>query len=142
MTEFTPVSGLVGGMMIGLAATLFLLFNGRIAGVSGIAGGMIGGPGRDLGWRAAFVIGLVAGPAVVALVRGSPAAVDITTTLPWLIVAGVLVGFGTRLGAGCTSGHGVCGLARGSRRSVVATVLFFAIALATVYIARHAMQGV
>jgi len=141
MTEFTPISGLIGGMMIGLAAVLFLLFNGRVAGISGIAGGMIGGRASELGWRAAFVIGLIVGPLIVALIRGSMATVTVQTTWPWLIVAGLLVGFGTRLGAGCTSGHGVCGLARGSRRSLVATVLFFAVAVVTVFVTRHLLQG-
>jgi uncharacterized membrane protein YedE/YeeE len=141
MTEFTPISGLIGGMMIGLAAVLFLLLNGRIAGISGIAGGMIGGRAGELGWRAAFVAGLIVGPLIVAAITGSMATVTVSTTWPWLIVAGLLVGFGTRLGAGCTSGHGVCGLARGSRRSFVATALFFAVALATVFVTRHLLQG-
>jgi uncharacterized protein len=141
MTEFTPISGLVGGMMIGLAAVVFLLLNGRIAGISGIAGGMIGGRAGELGWRAAFVLGLIVGPLIVAAVSGSLAAVDVATSWPWLIVAGLLVGFGTRLGAGCTSGHGVCGLARGSRRSLVATALFFTVALATVFVTRHLLAG-
>jgi hypothetical protein len=141
MTEFTPVSGPIGGMMIGLAAVLFLLLSGRIAGVSGIAGGIVGGRAGEFGWRAAFVLGLIGGPLIAAAFSGVMATVTIQTSWPWLIVAGFLVGFGTRLGAGCTSGHGVCGLARGSRRSLAATILFFAVAVVTVFVTRHLLQG-
>ncbi len=137
MTTFTPVSGLIGGMMIGLAAVLFFVLIGRIAGVSGIVGGVMTSATGDTGWRLAFVLGLVLGPLLVAAVSGTLADVAIATPWPWLVVAGVLVGFGTRLGAGCTSGHGVCGLARGSGRSAVATVIFFVVAIATVYVTRH-----
>lgn len=141
MTDFTPISGLIGGMMIGLAAVLFLFSIGRIAGVSGVAGGVIGGRDNDLAWRLAFLAGIILGPFIVALATGAMASVDVATPWPWLIVAGLLVGFGTRLGAGCTSGHGVCGLARGSRRSFLSTGLFFAVAVLTVFITRHLLQG-
>jgi uncharacterized membrane protein YedE/YeeE len=141
MTEFTPVSGLIGGMMIGLAAVLLLLLNGRIAGVTGIAGGIIGAKTSEIGWRAAFVVGLVVGPLLVAAIGGTMPAVDLTTSWPLLIVAGLLVGFGTRLGGGCTSGHGVCGMARLSPRSIVATPVFIAAAFVTVFVARHAIGG-
>ena len=137
MTDFTPVTGLIGGALIGLAATLFILVNGRIAGISGILGGVLGAPRGDLGWRAAFLAGLVAGPLLVAAVRGAPPEITLQASWPMLIVAGLLVGFGTRLGSGCTSGHGVCGIARGSPRSIWATVAFFAVAAATVFVVRH-----
>ncbi len=139
MTAFTPISGLIGGMMIGLAAVLFLALIGRIAGISGIVGGAIDGATGDTGWRLAFVAGLVMGPLLVAAASGAMAPVTIATPWPWLIVAGLLVGFGTRMGSGCTSGHGVCGLARGSRRSILATALFFVVAIVTVYVTRHVL---
>lgn len=141
MTTFTPISGLIGGMMIGLAAVLFLGLIGRIAGVSGIVGGVMTSLTGDTGWRLAFVLGLVLGPLAVAAVSGVMADVDIATPWPWLVLAGLLVGFGTRLGSGCTSGHGVCGLARGSGRSAGATVIFFIVAIATVYVTRHLLGG-
>jgi hypothetical protein len=137
MENFTPVSGLAGGLLIGSAASLFVLLNGRIAGIAGIVGGLFGAPSKELGWRFAFLAGLVAGPAVVALLGGHVPAVAIQASLPVLIVAGLLVGFGTRLGNGCTSGHGVCGIARGSPRSLVATSVFFAVAALTVFVVRH-----
>ncbi len=137
MTNFTPVTGLIGGALIGLAAALCVLVNGRIAGISGILSGVLGAPRDDLGWRAAFLAGLVAGPLVVAAVRGAVPEITLQASSPMLIVAGLLVGFGTRLGDGCTSGHGVCGIARGSPRSIWATVAFFATAAATVFVVRH-----
>ena len=116
MEHLTPLSGLVGGMMIGVAATLMLWLNGRICGISDITGGLLERrPG--IGWRLAFVVGLVAGPAVYAYLSG-PIGLTLQASLPVLVVAGLLVGFGTRLGSGCTSGHGVCGIARLSRRGV------------------------
>lgn len=137
MTNFTPVTGLIGGALIGLAAALFVLVNGRIAGISGILSGVLGAPRDDLRWRATFVAGLVAGPLLVAAVRGALPEITLQASLPMLIVAGLLVGFGTQLGNGCTSGHGVCGIARGSPRSIWATVAFFATAAATVFVVRH-----
>ena len=143
MDGFTPVSGLVGGMMIGLAATLMLLLNGRISGISGIVGGLVsprarkgGAASRDAGWRVAFVVGLVLGPLGYAAVAGGPL-VGVEATVPVLVVAGLLVGFGTRLGSGCTSGHGVCGIARLNRRSIFATVVFMSVAAVTVFVTRH-----
>lgn len=141
MENFTPISGLIGGMMIGLAAVLFLALNGRIAGISGVLGNLLGGAASELPWRAAFIIGLIAGPAVVALVTGTMPLPEIQTGWPILAIAGLLVGFGTRLGSGCTSGHGVCGMARGSVRSIAATMLFMAVAAATVFAVRHLAGG-
>jgi uncharacterized protein len=138
MENFTPGSGFGGGLLIGLAATLLLVLNGRIAGVSGIVGGTLFGWRGDMAWRFAFMIGLIAGPLLYAAVRGAPEIV-IEAGMLTLIGAGFLVGFGTQLGGGCTSGHGVCGLARGSARSIVATAVFMATAVATVYVTRHLM---
>ena len=137
MESFTPVSGLIGGALIGLAATLLLALNGRIAGISGILGGLFMVRGSDWGWRAAFLIGLVAGPLLVWAVTSTPPEVEPQAATPLLILAGLLVGLGTAIGKGCTSGHGVCGLARGSRRSIAATAVFFTVALATVAVTRH-----
>jgi uncharacterized membrane protein YedE/YeeE len=139
MENFTPVSGLVGGLLIGLAVTLLLVLNGRIGGISGIVGGLLAFGGPDLGWRAAFVAGLVLGALAYALSAGAASLVEVRSSLPVLVVGGLLVGFGTRLGSGCTSGHGLCGLARLSRRSVVATAVFFGVAILTVFLSRHVL---
>ncbi|HKK30962.1 MAG TPA: YeeE/YedE family protein [Alphaproteobacteria bacterium] len=141
MENFTPFSGLIGGLMIGLSATLLILVNGRIAGISGIFGGLLSASGRELPWRLAFVVGLVIGPLLVGLAQGAVPAVDIQGRWPMLIAGGLLVGFGSRLGSGCTSGHGVCGLARGSARSFAATATFFGVAIVTVYVVRHLVGG-
>jgi uncharacterized protein len=137
------LQSLLGGALIGLAASVLLLVNGRVAGVSGVAGGLVSGVlGRvdgELLERAGFVIGLILGPFVFLILFGALPAATITGSLPILIVGGLLVGFGTRLGGGCTSGHGVCGLARLSRRSFVAVVTFFAVAIVTVFIMEHAL---
>ena len=137
MEKFTPVSGFVGGLLIGGAASLFMLLNGRIAGISGILGGVFGTTRDDLGWRIAFVTGIVVGPMIVLALGWPLPEVILQVPMPILIVAGLLVGFGTRLGNGCTSGHGVCGLARGSLRSLVATATFFTSAVVTVFVVRH-----
>ncbi|KZB99738.1 hypothetical protein AU375_04026 [Methylobacterium radiotolerans] len=137
MDGFTPVSALAGGAMIGAAAALFLLLNGRIAGISGILGGLLAPPSRETGWRAAFVAGLVLAPVAYAGLGGSLPPVTIGASFPLLIFAGLLVGFGSRLGAGCTSGHGVCGIGRGSPRSLAATGTFMAVAVFTVLVMRH-----
>jgi len=141
MESFTPVSGLIGGLMIGLAASALVLLTGRIAGISGIVGGMLARPSPETAWRAAFVLGLIGGPLLVGAIQGGIAPITMQATTPVLIAAGLLVGFGTRLGAGCTSGHGVCGLARLAPRSMAATAAFFVTALATVYLVRHAIGG-
>lgn len=141
MENFTPITGLIGGALIGLAAVVFLALNGRVAGISGIAGGLLGGGGPDFFWRAAFIIGLVVGPLVVGFAMGAMPTVQIEAGWPLLIAAGLLVGFGTRLGSGCTSGHGVCGIARGAGRSIAATLVFMTAAALTVFIVRHVIGG-
>ena len=138
-TAFTPVSGLLGGMLIGLAAVLLLLANGRIAGISGIVGGLLTRATADMGWRVAFVAGLWLGAIVYWLVRGEVFAVQLAAAWPVMLIAGLLVGFGTRMGGGCTSGHGVCGIARLSKRSTVATLVFMGAGIATVFVTRHVL---
>jgi uncharacterized membrane protein YedE/YeeE len=137
------LQSLLGGALIGLAASILLLVNGRVAGVSGIAGNLVSGvlgriDGESLE-RAAFVLGLILGPFAFLIVFDALPAATITGSLPVLIVGGLLVGFGTRLGSGCTSGHGVCGLARLSLRSFAAVVTFFAVAIVTVFVMEHAL---
>jgi uncharacterized membrane protein YedE/YeeE len=141
MDNFTPVSALIGGGMIGLASVVLMLFIGRIAGIAGIVGGLFGSVGSGIGWRLAFVAGLIAGPFVVPLAGGAIPDVTIDAPLPIVVAAGLLVGFGTRLGSGCTSGHGVCGLARLSPRSLVATLSFMAAGAAVVFVSRHLGGG-
>jgi uncharacterized protein len=137
--DFTPVSGLVGGILIGLAVTLMLLLNGRIAGISGIVGGLLTPKDGDTGWRVAFVLGLLIGAIAYFLTLGGPAPVDVLASPPAILVGGLLVGFGTRLGSGCTSGHGLCGMARISRRSIVATAVFFSVAMLTVFLTHQVL---
>ena len=139
MEHFTPVSALLGGVMIGLAASALVLVNGRIAGISGILGGSLEGSKDDLLWRISFLTGLVIGPWLVTAARGRFPEIVIQAPLLTLVVAGILVGFGTRLGSRCTSGHGVCGVARASPRSVVATIVFFLTGAITVFITRHVL---
>ena len=137
MDNFTPVSALLGGLVIGTAAALLLIFNGKISGVSGILGGLFQRDYRDAPWRIAFLLGVISAPiAYGALGRDLPS-VEIESSAGLLVVAGLLVGFGTRLGAGCTSGHGVCGISRASPRSLVATAIFLTVAAATVFVTRH-----
>ncbi|MEE8274809.1 MAG: YeeE/YedE thiosulfate transporter family protein, partial [Alphaproteobacteria bacterium] len=112
MENFTPVSALVGGALIGAAASLLLLLNGRVAGISGIVGNLVQSATGENTWRVAFVVGLIVGPLVYDAATRAPVTITVDAPLPVLIAAGLLVGFGTRLGSGCTSGHGVCGLAR------------------------------
>lgn len=135
-TEFTPWSALTGGVLIGIAAAMFVLLNGRIAGISGVIGGLFKPVRGDVAWRAAFVLGLVGAPWVYALLAALPQP-RIDASFGALAIAGLLVGVGTRYGSGCTSGHGVCGLARLSPRSLVATVAFMAAGFATVFVTRH-----
>jgi uncharacterized protein len=137
MENFTPVSGLIGGLLIGLAAALLLLLNGRLSGISGIVGGLLAPKSSDAGWRVVFVAGLLLGAFIYVLATGEAMLVRMQASLPVLVVAGLLVGFGTRLGSGCTSGHGVCGIARLSRRSIVATSEFFGVAMLTVFLTHH-----
>ena len=146
MTEFTPVESLVGGLMIGTSATLLMHGIGRIAGISGIVGGLLIRQSRDeAAWRIAFLVGLIAAaaltfplaPALSAVSANLPMQINISGA-PWLVVfAGVLVGYGTRMGSGCTSGHGVCGIGRFSKRSLVATAIFMGTAVITVYVSKH-----
>jgi uncharacterized membrane protein YedE/YeeE len=135
--NFTPVSGFIGGLLIGLAAALLLLLNGRISGISGIVGGLLAPKSSDAGWRVVFVVGLLLGAFIYMLATGGTVPVTMQASLPVLVAAGLSVGFGTRLGSGCTSGHGVCGIARLSKRSIVATSVFFGMAMLTVFLTRH-----
>ena len=134
--NFTPWTSLAGGLMIGIATALVLVFNGRIAGISGIVGGLLTPARGDIAWRLAFVGGLVLSPLVFSSIAPLPQ-VHIEAGYPVLILAGLLVGIGTRYGSGCTSGHGVCGLSRRSPRSMVATVAFMFAGFVTVYVVRH-----
>ena len=137
MSEPNIIGGLLGGALIGLAAALLLLLNGRIAGISGILGGIIKSDATgERFWRMAFICGLMLGAALYAFMRGG-LPLRMQAAGPMLILAGLLVGFGTRLGSGCTSGHGVCGLARRSPRSLVATMIFMIVAALTVFLTRH-----
>jgi uncharacterized membrane protein YedE/YeeE len=140
MAEFTPFTSALGGALIGAAAALLWLALGRIAGISGILGGLAGAPAAEPGWRLAFLAGLLGAPLLAALAVAAPP-LEIAAGPAPLVMAGLLVGFGTRLGAGCTSGHGVCGLARLSPRSVAATAVFMATAAATVFVTRHVIGG-
>lgn len=134
--HFTPLPSLSGGLLIGLAAAMAALLLGRIAGISGIVAGLLKPFSGDVGWRFAFVLGMLLAPALWMLFMPMPQ-IEIEASNGMLIVAGLLVGVGTRYGAGCTSGHGVCGLSRLSRRSMVATATFMAVGFITVYIVRH-----
>ena len=133
---FTPASAVIGGATIGGAAALFAVLNGRIAGVSGILGGLARPQAGDVSWRIAFVAGLVAAPLAWGLLAAL-LEIRVDASFPALVAAGLLVGIGTRYGGGCTSGHGVCGISRASPRSIAATVAFMAAGFATVYVARH-----
>ena len=136
---FTPWHALMGGALVGTAAALFVLLNGRTAGISGVLGGLLRPVKGDVAWRAAFVIGLIVAP-LIYLLFGSPPKPRIDADFGALVLAGLLVGVGTRYGAGCTSGHGVCGLSRLSPRSLVATVAFMAAGFVTVFAIRHLLN--
>ena len=135
-TSFTPWASLTGGVVIGIAAAMFILVNGRIAGISGVLGGLLKPVRGDISWRAAFVLGLIGAPLLYALVTELPRP-QIDAGYVGLVAAGLLVGVGTRFGSGCTSGHGVCGISRRSPRSLVATATFMLAGFATVYVVRH-----
>jgi len=139
-TSFTPWSALIGGVIIGIAAAMLALLNGRVAGISGIVGGLMRPSFPDLTWRAAFVAGLLVSPILYAMVATLPP-IDVESGYPVIVIAGLLVGIGTRYGAGCTSGHGVCGLSRFSLRSVVATAVFMLAGFVTVYVVRHVIAS-
>jgi uncharacterized membrane protein YedE/YeeE len=141
MTNFTPVSAAIGGVLIGLSAVLLMLFTGRIAGISGIFGGLINPQTSDRAWRVAFIVGLIAAPVIAAL-GGYPVPMpQVPSSYITIIVGGLLVGFGTRLGTGCTSGHGICGIARLSPRSIAATSVFTVAAIVVVTLSRHVFGG-
>ena len=133
---FTPWASLAGGVVIGISAAMFVLLNGRIAGISGVLGGLLKPVRGDISWRAAFILGMIGAPLLYALFTELPRP-QIDAGYAGLIVAGLLVGVGTRFGSGCTSGHGVCGISRLSPRSLVATATFMAAGFATVYVVRH-----
>ncbi len=141
MENFTPWSALLGGVLIGLSVVFLLLTNGRIAGVSGVVGGLLVSKVRDAGWRLAFILGLIAAPLFYTAVVGGAPSIAVTSSPGLLIAGGLLVGFGARLGSGCTSGHGVAGIARLSPRSFVATGVFLAAGMVTVFITRHIIGG-
>jgi uncharacterized protein len=140
MENFTPIASTLGGALIGLSASILLLFNGRVAGISGIFAGLLSPQRGDTGWRLAFVGGLLVGGVALFLAAPTLFAVTYDRTLPMIAIAGVLVGVGVRLGSGCTSGHGVCGLSRLSPRSLVATVTFIFTGAVTVYLV-NALSG-
>lgn len=133
---FTPLSAMLGGVIIGLATTALLIVTGRIAGISGIVGGLFRLSQGDRGWRIAFIAGLLMAPWIYRWIAVLPP-VEIRTSYGLLVLAGLIVGIGTRYGSGCTSGHGVCGLSRLSPRSIVATIIFIATAMVTTYVIRH-----
>ncbi len=139
--NFTPISAAIGGALIGLSAVLLMLFNGRIAGVTGIAAGILDPLSSDRGWRATFVVGLIAAPLSAVLLGYSLPIVQMPASYVTIAVAGLLVGFGTRLSNGCTSGHGICGIARLSPRSIIATGIFMVAAIVVVAITRHGFGG-
>jgi uncharacterized membrane protein YedE/YeeE len=141
MLPFDPISAAFGGALIGLASVFLMLLTGRIAGISGILGGLLAFEGADKGWRIAFLAGLVAAPVMGALIGWSLPKPEMPASWVLTGVAGLLVGFGARLGGGCTSGHGVCGLSRRSARALVATCTFMATAVCVVAITRHAIGG-
>jgi uncharacterized membrane protein YedE/YeeE len=141
MANFTPISAAIGGALIGLSALLLLMLNGRIAGGTGIFAGMLDPVTTDRGWRAAFIAGLIAAPLSAPLLGYAVPAPQLPTSFAIVAVAGILVGFGTRLSKGCTSGHGICGIARLSPRSLAATGIFMVAAIAVVAVTRHVIGG-
>ena len=141
MDHFTPVSATIGGVLIGLSAALLWLGTGRIAGISGIFGSLLAPSRGETVWRVAFIAGLVAAPLLYAGAGGLLPEIVLPSSSAVVIAGGLLVGLGTRLGGGCTSGHGVCGLARLSTRSLAATIVFMASGFATVFVVRHFVGG-
>src|SRR5258707_8457364 len=142
MHNLTPLSGLIGGVLIGLASALLMLLTGRIAGISGIFGGLLPRSATDRDWRLAFIAGMIAAPLLATLLFAAPLPRPVMpASLAVVAIGGLLVGFGSRMGGGCTSGHGVCGVARLSARSLAATAIFMVVAIATVAIVRHGIGG-
>ena len=141
MENFTPVTSLCGGIVIGLSASLLLLCDGKIAGISGIMGGLLSPAHNDTAWRVLFVVGLLTGGLLFSLISPQAFTVSIARSPGALMLAGLLVGFGTRLGNGCTSGHGICGISRLSPRSLIATITFMITGMVTVFITNHLLGG-
>ncbi|MDP1866316.1 MAG: YeeE/YedE family protein [Bradyrhizobium sp.] len=141
MANFTPLSAAIGGALIGLSAVLLMLLTGRIAGISGIFGGLLNPDSRDRGWRIAFIAGLILAPLLAGWIGYGMPTPKLPASWTVIIAAGLLVGFGSRMGDGCTSGHGICGIARLSGRSIAATVIFMLTAVATVAVTRHMLGG-
>lgn len=141
MANFTPVSAAIGGALIGLSAVLLMLSTGRVAGISGIFAGLLNWRGEDKRWCIAFLGGLILAPLLAGLIGYGMAQPRLPSNWTVIVVAGLLVGFGTRLGGGCTSGHGICGIARLSPRSVAATIVFMATAIITVAVTHHVLGG-
>lgn len=141
MDHFTPISAAIGGTLIGLSAVLLMAFTGRVAGVSGIVAGLLNPQTSDRAWRAAFVGGLVAAPIAVTLLGYAVPAPQLPGSYIAIVAGGLLVGFGSRLGSGCTSGHGICGIARLSPRSIVATLVFMTAAIVVVALTHHVLAG-
>lgn len=141
MADFDPITALAGGVLIGLAAMLLLALNGRIAGISGIFAGLLQPDAGEIPWRGLFIAGLALGALIFRGVAWDPYAPTITQSWPLLVAGGAIVGFGTRVGGGCTSGHGVCGIGRLAPRSIVATITFIVAAGITVFVVRHLIGG-
>lgn len=141
MTEFTPVLSLLGGALIGLSAVLLMAFHGRIAGMTGILAGLLPPVSSDWAWRAAFLAGAIVAPVLILGLSGQTIAYESPVPMPWIIIGGLIVGVGVYFGSGCTSGHGVCGIARLSPRSIAATLTFMATAILTVFVIRHLLGG-
>jgi uncharacterized membrane protein YedE/YeeE len=141
MANFTPLSAAIGGGLIGLASVLLMLLTGRIAGISGILGGLLNPRSGEIGWRIAFIAGLILAPLMAGLIGHGMRPPQMPASWTVIVGAGLLVGFGTRLAGGCTSGHGICGMARLSARSIAATVVFMAVAITTVALTHHVFGG-
>lgn len=141
MTDFTPISALLGGALIGLSAVLLMAFNGRIAGMTGILSGLLPPESTDWAWRAAFLSGAIVAPALLTALSGYDVGFASPVPMSWIVISGLIVGVGVFLASGCTSGHGVCGMARLSPRSIVATATFMVAATSTVFTIRHLLGG-
>lgn len=141
MTEFTPMMSLFGGALIGLSAVMLMAFHGRIAGMTGLLTSLMPPVSSDWAWRAAFVVGAVVAPMLILGLTSQPIAYASPVPTPWVIIGGLIVGVGVYFGSGCTSGHGVCGMARLSPRSLIATATFLGTAMLTVYVIRHLLGG-
>lgn len=139
MSNFTPISALIGGLLIGLASACLLLLHGRVAGISGILGGLLRPKAQDWGWRLSFILGMLFGAHVFWKIDLGPNTLQISSSWVDLVLAGALVGYGSSLGSGCTSGHGICGISRLSTRSIVATLCFMGMAFITYFLTRHIM---